>query len=292
LQGAWTNTTTTPLERPDAFEGKPVLTPKEQAEWDTKRIQDDKDHCDPQNGCTTEGAVVAYNEFWMEKGKTSQYRTSLIVDPADGKVPPLTAAGQKRMEALAATRRAHPADSAAHLSAFTRCITRSLPGAMMPGFYSHNYRIVQTPEYVAIVVEMIHDTRIIPLDGRPHLNGNLRQWLGDSRGRWDGNTLVVDTTNFNDKVFERSTTNFGLGERLHLIERFTRIDADTIDYRYTIDAPTVYSRPWTVAVPMVKLDGDVFEFACHEGNYGLSHILSGTRAEERDTAEDKKGEGK
>ena len=149
---------------------------------------------------------------------------------------------------------------------------------MMPGFYNHNYHILQTPGYVVILVEMIHDARIIPLDGRPHLDQRIRQWLGDSRGRWEGNTLVVDTTNFTDGVNDRGFTVFGTGRNGHLVERFTRVDADTIDYEFTVDDPTVFTRPWTAAVPMTKTDGPLFEYACHEGNYALPDILSGARA--------------
>src|SRR5256712_1184774 len=202
LQGIWTNTTTTPLERPSDLTGKPVLTEGERAELDERTAQR-RDRRPPP------GNPGAYNSFWMEGGKASQ-RTSLVVDPADGRLP-YTPEGRKRAEALAAAFAGNgAADSWEDRTLYERCITRGLPGAMMPGFYNHNYHILQTPGYVAIVVEMIHDARIIPVDGRPHLNKDLRQWLGDSRGHWEGDTLVVETTNLNDKVFERAAaTGFG-----------------------------------------------------------------------------------
>jgi hypothetical protein len=151
---------------------------------------------------------------------------------------------------------------------------------MMPGFYNHNYQIVQSPGYVAILVEMIHDVRIIRLDGSPHVSGTIRQWLGDSRGRWEGNTLVVETTNLNDKVFARGGVT-GYGSNVKMIERFTRVSDDRIDYRFTIDAPTIFTKPWTVSTPMSKIEGPIYEYACHEGNYAMTGILSGARAKER-----------
>ena len=151
----------------------------------------------------------------------------------------------------------------------------------MPGFYNHNYHILQTPGYVVLLVEMIHDARIIPVDGRPHPGQGIRQWLGDSRGRWEGKTLVVETTNFNDRVNDRGLTVFGAGKDVRLIERFTRVDADTIDYQFTVDDATVFTRPWTAAIPMTKIEGPLFEYACHEGNYCLQDILSGARLQEK-----------
>ena len=149
----------------------------------------------------------------------------------------------------------------------------------MPGFYNHNYQIVQTPGYVVLLAEMIHDARIIPLDGRPHMPGGLRLWMGDSRGRWEGDTLVVETTNFNDEIHERRPSNavFGTGKDLVLVERFRRVAADTIDYRFTVTAPGTFTKPWTAATPMSRIDAPIFEHACHEGNYALPNILRGAR---------------
>jgi hypothetical protein len=158
-----------------------------------------------------------------------------------------------------------------------------MPGAMLPGFYNHNYEIVQTKTDVAILVEMIHDTRIVPLDGRPHLANGVGQWLGDSRGHWEGDTLIVETTSFNDQVFERSAA-WGFGADVKMIERFRRLDAEHLDYQFTIDAPTTFVRPWTVSTPMMGIQGPIFEYACHEGNYALPGILRGARADERKAA--------
>ena len=167
-----------------------------------------------------------------------------------------------------------------------RCITRGLPGTMLPGNYNHNYNILQTPEYVAIYTEMIHDTRIIPVDGRPHIGSSVQQWLGDSRGHWEGDTLVVETTNFTDKVYEQrfSLMVWGTGKHMRLIERFTRVDADTIDYQFTLTDPTTFARPWTAAIPMTRLEGQMFEYACHEGNYAMGNMLRGARAEDKAAA--------
>jgi hypothetical protein len=269
LQGVWTNTTTTPFERPKELAGKQVLSAEEQTELDRQtaaRVSLDN---------VPRSNVGAYNEFWVERGKLSK-QTSLVVDPPDGRIPPLTPDAQKYANARAQHRREHPADSWEDISLYTRCLTRGLPGAMVPGFYNHNYQILQTPNHVAILVEMIHDVRIIPLDGRQHVGPTLRQWMGDSRGRWEGNTLVVETTNFSPKAEFRNAR-----ENLRLVERFTRIDADTIDYRFTIEDPTTFTRPWSAAIPMTRLNEPLYEYACHEGNYAVPNILSGHRADEK-----------
>jgi hypothetical protein len=278
LQGVWTNTTTTPLERLPEAGDKQVLTDEERVDL-TRKVAE-RVNADTRRP----GQVGAYNEFWFERG-TLNTRTSLIVDPADGKVPAYTVEGQKRWDGIEAARKAHPADSWLDRSSYDRCITRGMPGAMMPGFYNHNYHILQTPQYVAIIVEMIHDARIIPLDGRAHTP--VPQWLGDSRGHWEGDTLVVETTNFNDKVFERSVvvSSFGSGSRL--VERFRRVDVDTIDYQVTIENPRMFTKPWTVATPMSRAEGGLFEYACHEGNYAMPHILSAARVEEQEAAQKK-----
>jgi hypothetical protein len=172
------------------------------------------------------------------------------------------------------------------MNLFEQCITRGMPGAMMPGFYNHDYQIVQAPGYVVILIEMIHDARIIPLDGRPHLDPGIRQWLGDSRGHWEGNTLVVETTNFDNRAYERrpSNTVFGISGNLRLIERFTRTGADTIDYRFTVTDPATFTKPWTATIPMATLQAPIFEYACHEGNYALPNVLRGARQQEKAAA--------
>jgi hypothetical protein len=277
IQGIWSNTTTTPMERPKDQADKTLLSEDERetlARQVAERISADKPGA--------AGSVVPYNEFWFERGTLNNH-TSLVIDPPDGKIPPLTPEAQQRWDGQIAARRAHPADSWLDLSSYNRCISRGMPGAMLPGFYNHNYQIVQTNGYVAILVEMIHDTRIIPLDGRPHLSGGVAQWLGDSRGRWDGDTLVVETTNFNDKVFERGGS-WGFGSNVKMTERFKRLDADHLDYQFTIDAPMTFTRSWTVSTPMAKIKGPILEYACHEGNYALPGILGGARADERKAA--------
>jgi hypothetical protein len=230
----------------------------------------------------------AYNDFWWDRGtKVTTLRTSLVVDPPDGRVPAVTDEARKRA-AEEAKRPAHRGagasgrgtDSWLDRSTFERCITRGMPGAMSPTAYNNNYRITQAPGFVAIEIEMLGGTRVIPTDGRPHISPSMRQWMGHSVGRWEGDTLVVETTNFTDKVLYR-----GAAENLHLVERFTRVGADEIDYRVTISDPTTFTRPWTIAIPYVNTGEDMFEYACHEGNYGMEGILSGAREEERKAAE-------
>lgn len=223
-------------------------------------------------------------------------RKSLIVDPPDGKLPPLTPEAQKRADAKAAEQRgAGLAGAMARLHAWDHCITRGVPDSMLPRLYSNNYQIVQTPEYVAIFHEMIHDTRIIPLDGRPHLPDNIRLWMGDSRGRWEGNTLVVETKNFNGKTENNLIPHQGAGsyrgptDSLHLVERFTRISADTIDYRFTVNDPKLYTRPWTAALTLTTRNSPdvIFEYACHEGNYAVPNTITGALVEEAAAAKEK-----
>jgi hypothetical protein len=275
LQGIWDFRSATALERPARFAGREFMTPDEVIAYEQEALERE-DGRPPDDG-RTELSVHAV--WWLDYGKrvVGTRRTSLIVDPPDGKIPPLTPEGQKRSAERRAAAKTHgPADSYEDRSLQERCITRGLPEVTLPGPYNNNMQIVQTPGYVMIFTEMIHDARVVPMDGRPHNSPNLRSWMGDSRGRWEGNTLVVDTTNFTDR------TNFrGAGANLHLVERFTRVDADTIEYQFTLDDPTTWTRPWTVAYPIVKTEGPIYEFACHEGNYGLRGILSGARYEEK-----------
>jgi hypothetical protein len=227
--------------------------------------------------------AVGYNAAWWDRGTriVSTRRTSLIVDPRDGRIPPLTPDAQRKAAARAEARRLHPADGPESTSLADRCIVRGTAGPpMLPAGYNNTYQILQTPEHVAILIEMIHDARIISLDARPHLAGKIRQWLGDSRGRWEGNTLVVDTTNFTDR------TNFrGSGEHLRVVERFTRVDKDTLLYQFTVDDPQSFTRPWSAEIPMKRVEGPIFEYACHEGNYSMTNTLSTVRDEEK-AAED------
>ena len=282
IQGAWTNGTLTPLQRPADLAGQELLNDEELALRNvTTRLRDDG---------PVQGPVGFYNDFWLEQGDLSR-RTALIVDPRDGRLPPVTPAERElqaaRRDSYTDSHRPHGTrfDSWDDFNMLDRCITRGMPGLMMPGFYNHNYLILQTPDHVAIQVEMIHDARIIPLDGRPGLAPGMRQWLGSSRGRWEGDTLVVETTGFTDKVRRRTgyfpSVVFGGDAQLHVVERFTRVAADTIDYRFTVTDPTVWTAPWTASIPMTTLDGSLFEYACHEGNYAVPNALGGTRAEER-----------
>ena len=224
----------------------------------------------------------SYNSFWLEQG-TRTLQTSLIVDPPHGRLPEVTPWAQRQADDLVAVRGSpsYPA-TWEEPSVFERCITRGLPASMMPGFYNHNYQILQTPDYVVIYAEMIHDARVIPLDGRPHIDPALRQWMGDSRGRWEGDTLVVETANFTGKVYERrvSHTVFGASREMRLVERFRRIDADTLDYQFTVTDPRTFAAPWTASIPMTTLDGPLIEYACHEGNYSMENMLRGARRQE------------
>jgi len=280
LGGVWTNATITPLERPADLAGKEFFAPSEVAAYE-KRIVESA-NVDRRRSDVTTDVGLAYNEAWWDRGThvVKTLRTSLIVDPADGKIPALTPDGERRAAAVAEQRRLHPADGPEDRSLTERCILWPTAGPpMMPSAYNNNYQIFQGPGYVAIMVEMIHDVRIIPLDGRPHLVSGVRQWLGDARGHWEGNTLVVETTNFTGKTRFR-----GSSEGLQLTERFTRTDPDTILYEYTVNDPATWTKPWTAQVTMTKSDSRVYEYACHEGNYGMTGILQGARADEKNSA--------
>jgi len=271
LQGVWSIATITPFERPSGMADKQVLSEQEAAEIEHTNLT--ANNQDRRDGAGTDADVArAYNDFWWDRGTkvVSTRQTSLVVDPPDGRVPPLTTAGQER----ATARAARGYDSWEDRSLWERCITRGLP--MIPGPYNNNYQIMQTPGYIVILHEMIHDARIIPLDGRPHVGQNVRQWFGDSRGRWEGSTLVVDTTNFTDKWSFRGST-----QNLRLIERFTRLDGDTVKYEFTIDDPATFTKKWTASIPMSNTDETIYEYACHEGNYGMVNLLSGARVQEK-----------
>ena len=278
LQGIWTNATVTPLERPKQFEGKEFITKADAAEFEKQAVYDANG--DRRDGGAEADVGRAYNEFWRDRGKVvSTMRSSLITDPTDGKVPPLLPEAQKRNADLAAARRklGGPADGPENRSLQERCLLTPQAGPpMLPANYNSNYQIVQTPDYVVILVEMIHDARIIPLDGKPHLPQNVRQLMGDSRGHWEGNTLVVETTNFTDKTSFR-----GASDKVRMIERFTRTDANTLLYQFTIDDETTWTKSWSGEIPMKKVNAPLYEYACHEGNYGMAGVLAGARAEEK-----------
>jgi hypothetical protein len=275
LQGIWDFRSATPLERPPQFAGKETLTDDEVAAYERRAAE--REDGRPPDDPRSEPSV--HPTWWLDYGKTviKTKRTSLIVDPADGRMPPQTPEAQQRIAARRAVARSHgPADSYEDRSLFERCLTRGVPDGMLPGPYNNNMQLIQTPGYVVIFTEMIHDARIIPTDGRPHLSADIRKWMGDSRGRWEGNTLVVDTTNFTDKANYRGSTS-----GLHLIERFTRVNADTVKYEFTIDDPTTFTKKWTAAIPMEKTDEQIYEYACHEGNYGMVNLLKGARVQEK-----------
>jgi hypothetical protein len=280
LSGTWSFSTLTPLERPAEFVGKDSLTEAEAAAF-TKRTMERNNRDNRDTSSRDADLGGAYNEFWWDRGTTvamvrGKYRTSLIVDPPDGRVPALTPQAQERAAARAAERRAHPADGPEDRSLGERCLMFNAGPPMLPGPYNNFMRIVQTRDHVVIYNEMIHDARVIPLDGRPHAPAQVRLWLGDSRGRWDGSTLVVDTTNYTDKTNVR-----GSSPDLHLVERFTRTDANTLLYEFTVDDPSSFVKPWSAALPMRQTAEQVFEYACHEGNHALQGILRGARFEEK-----------
>jgi hypothetical protein len=269
LQGAWSNATTTPLERPAKYAGREFLTPQEKADED-KETAIGRDRRGERG--TAEDVAGAYNTFWWDRG-WSDGRTSLIYDPPDGKIP-YTPEGQKRSEKNESVRTDGPYNGPEDLDLYTRCFVRSgLP--RVPSGYDNNYEIVQTPGFVAIVQEQIHETRIIPLDKRPHLDQSVQQWLGDGRGHWEGETLVVETTNFNDR-----TRFMGATKAMRLVERWTRLADDRIDYRFTVSDAATWTKPWSAAIPWIQ-SGPLYEYACHEDNYGMYGILAGARAAEQ-----------
>ena len=285
LQGIWNNVTATPLQRPTEFKDKSFLTSEEAAEFAQRAAQREAESEARPTAQQTPGQRTGYaSSIWFETTHSlSENRTSLLVDQEDGRLPPLTPEGQKIAQELAQAAKARPADDPEDRGAYERCISRGLPGAMMPGFYNHNYQIIQTRGYIVISVEMIHDARIIPLDGPPAARPGLNQWLGNSRGRFEGNTLVVETTGFR-RIDQRNVAVFGTSERGRVIERFTSTGPDSMDYQITVDDPAIYTRSWTASIPMSKIEGPLFEYACHEGNYGLRNILAGHRKEEEETA--------
>jgi hypothetical protein len=276
LQGLWTNATITPFERPKDLAGKEFFTEAEAAAYE-KRIADNSNR--DRRGSTAESDVAgAYNDFWFDRGSkiVPTRRTSLVIDPPDGKVPPLTPEAQQAAAARAGISR-RPPEGPEDMGLPERCLLWPTAGPpLLPSGYNNNYQILQVPGYVVILVEMIHDVRIIPLDGRPHLPQNIRQWMGDPRGHWEGATLVVDTTNFTDKTHFR-----GADQNLHLIERFTRVDPNTILYEFTVDDPTAFTKSWKGQAPLTKTAGPIYEYACHEGNYSMWNVLRGARAQEK-----------
>ena len=303
LQGTYTSKTITPLQRPAALAGRELLTAEEVANLEQEVVDRNAEllarparrtEVTASVDVGADGAPGFYNNFWLDRGVTSTGRTSIVVDPPDGRIPPLTPEAQQDEDARLAARGARgPADTWTDMDLNDRCMLWSVGPPMLPTGYNNNYLILQTPEYVAIQVEMIHDTRIIPLDGRPRLGRPIPQWLGEMRGRWEGDTLVVETRNiarseegssFGNDVVRIRAANGGRTESLRVIERFTRVDDDTLRYEFTVEDPTRWTSPWSGELPLRRTDESLFEYACHEGNYSIVNVLSGARAEERKAA--------
>jgi len=288
LTGTWDFRTITPLERPEARADQEFLTEEEAANLEREIIDRNADLAGRAALRTEttesvdrgeEGAPGFYNNFWLDRGTTTvdTRRTSLVVDPPNGRIPDLSTDGQLAADARQAYRREHPADSWVDRSAYDRCILGFNAGPpITPGGYNQNLQLVQTPDHVVLVTEMVHTTRVVPLDGRPALTDNIRQWSGDSRGHWEGDTLVVETTNFSAKRRWRGTT-----EGMTLVERFTRVDEGTLLYAFTVTDPDTWTTPWTAEIPMRLNDLTLFEYACHEGNHSMEGILGGARADEQ-----------
>ncbi|MBI4520375.1 MAG: hypothetical protein HY701_06035 [Gemmatimonadetes bacterium] len=278
LQGYWTNDSYTPLERPVELGTKMFFTDEEAAAYLKRNL--DLLHGQSRDNIHYDDAIWQGENYQ----KLAHVRTSLIVDPPDGRIPPLAREGAAReTRRVEASRHRGPADSAEHRSLAERCISWGNVGPpMLPPTYNANFQILQTPGSVVIRYEMMHDVRIIPMDGRPHLGAGLRQLAGDSRGRWDGETLVVETTNFtNETNFRgapaRTRQDIFASAALRVVERFTPLDADTIRYEFTVEDPQTWTKPWSGEMPIRRFDGPIYEFACHEGNYGLPNILSAAR---------------
>ncbi len=281
LEGTWTNETITPFERPTALAGKPFLTAQEARELETAAAT----RREKADGSSAPGDVGTYNQAWTDSGEkvVSTLQSSLVVDPPDGRVPvtPETMALRQEYED-------RNGEAPEFMSPWDRCITRGVPGGLFPAGYNNAYQIHQTPGYVLIYYEMIHAARIIPTDGRPHKPSHLTFWDGDPVGHWEGNTLVVDTSNFNGKGW--IATNAAAGrirgvlqsDRAHVVERFTRVSDSTIHYEVTIEDAKMYTRPWTVKIPLERDDAyQFYEYACHEGNHAVENVLRGARARDR-----------
>jgi hypothetical protein len=292
LQGVWNDATSTPLQRPSAV-GKDVLTDEEAADFQNELANDLTR--DRRDGGAEVDVNRAYNDHWMDARRlkiTADRRTSLIVDPPDGRMPPLVPLPPERQKMKAARAAANARFNAGLPENYTdfslpvRCIIRTDSPPYLPTIYNNDFQIYQSPGFVVIAPEMIHSARVIPLDGFPHLEKNLHQWLGDSRGHWEGDTLVIETTNFRNEpgvIFQDANP-----DTYRIVERFTRVDAKTINYEFTVEDPKTWTKPWTAIIPWSRIDPaeQMYEYACHEDNYDIVHFLSGARDRE------KKGETK
>jgi len=290
FDGIWNSASLTPFQRPAELGTKEYYTEQEAAVYEKNKAQEV--NRDRRDGGQEADIARAYNELWFDRGSklARTRRTSMIIDPPDGRVPPMTPEARKKFQAIQEKFAVHPADGPEDRPLPDRCLMFSQSGPpMIPGNYNDLYQIVQTPEHISILAEMGNQVRVIPLDGRPHLPRNVQGWMGDSRGHWEGDTLVIETVNFRFNDRSRFGVQYdGMTDKnLRITERFTRTGPDSILYRATIDDPTVYTKPWTLEVSLEKSEGPVYEYACHEGNYGLAGVLSGERALEKKAAEQK-----
>ena len=289
LQGRWSNATLTPLQRPADLGDKAYFTPDEARAWINRTLR--ASSADSRIDADREaGEIGSYNDAWMDRGNTivPTLRTSLIIEPENGRVPAFTPAAERQQKQNAEYSKMHPADTPSDRFLTERCIVFGGGAApMLPEPYNNNYYIVQTPDYVTIMAEINHEVRIIPIDGRPHFPDNVRQWTGDSRGHWEGDTLVVETTNQQPSRFFYGVQmlNSVMSDKFRVIERFTRTAPDQIRYRATVEDPDVFVTPWTVEYFMHPQEGQLVEYACHEGNYGLPGLLSAERVAEREAAQ-------
>ena len=294
LQGIWDFRTITPLQRPEGLADQEFLTAEEAANLEQDSV-DRNERLLNRAARRTEatqsvdrgedGAPGFYNNFWLDGGTTSTGRTSLIIDPPNGRIPPLTPEAQRVEDAQREYLSEHPADSWLDRNTSDRCMVGFNAGPpITPLGYNQNLQVFQTPDSVVLVTEMVHTTRVVPLDGRPSLSDDIRQWSGDSRGHWEGDTLVVETANFNDRRWiPLGTAPAGTGSsaNMTLVERFTRVDDDTLLYAFTVTDPETWTAPWSAELPMRRNDLTLFEYACHEGNHSMEGILAGARADDR-----------
>ena len=279
LQGVWDFRSITPMQRPNDLADQEFLTTEEAAELDQAAVERDVQSWNREARRTEAGGNVgAYNNFWMDRGLKSvgTRRTSLIVYPPNGRMPSTTPSGQERAQARRDYAREHPADTWSDFSSGVRCILGFNAGPpFTPSAYNNNMQLFQTPDTVVVMTEMVNTSRVIPLNGQPHLDPDVLQWSGDSRGYWEGDTLVVETRNFDPKRKWRGTT-----ASTRLVERFTRVDAETLEYTFTVTDPETWTSAWTASVPLVLNPEPMFEYACHEGNYSMPVMLGGARTEE------------
>lgn len=291
LRGVWDFRTITPMQRPEDLADQEFLTEEEAANLEQEAVERNESLLSRSAPRTTaggnvdqgaDGAPGFYNNFWLDSGTKTvgTRRTSLIVDPPNGRMPAMTESGQERADARREYLREHATDSWLDRSTSDRCLLGFNAGPpITPLGYNQNLQLFQTPDHVVLLTEMVHTARVVPLDGRPPLSESIRQWSGDSRGYWDGDTLVVETSNFNGERRWRGST-----ENMKLVERFTRVDADTLEYTFTVTDPETWTSSWTASIPMQRNDLPLYEYACHEGNHALPNILAGARAEEKAAA--------